>query len=55
VAIILTENLAVFNVPYALRLLGQIDITALSRSINEIVSRHEILRLSRSWMDNLCK
>nr|NIT60074.1 amino acid adenylation domain-containing protein [Fodinibius sp.]NIY28657.1 amino acid adenylation domain-containing protein [Fodinibius sp.] len=34
----------VYNVPAAVRLSGPLDITALERSINEVVRRHDILR-----------
>ncbi len=33
-----------YNMPFALRLTGQLDIPALERTLNEIVRRHEILR-----------
>jgi amino acid adenylation domain-containing protein len=33
-----------YNVPAALRLAGRLDVEALSRSVNEIVRRHEVLR-----------
>ena len=33
-----------YNLPYAVRLMGQLDVDAVRRSINEIVRRHEILR-----------
>jgi len=33
-----------YNMPFALRLVGQLDIPALERTLNEIVRRHEILR-----------
>jgi hypothetical protein len=35
---------ASFNVPAAVRLMGPLDVVALGRSLDEIVSRHEILR-----------
>jgi amino acid adenylation domain-containing protein len=33
-----------YNIPRALKLEGQLDISALERAINEIVKRHEVLR-----------
>ncbi len=35
-----------YNMPSTLRLTGPLDVTALERSLNEIVRRHEILRTS---------
>jgi hypothetical protein len=35
-----------YNMTYALRLSGPLDVDALSRSLNEIVRRHEVLRTS---------
>ncbi|MBH8560937.1 amino acid adenylation domain-containing protein [Nostoc sp. CENA67] len=35
---------SLYNIPFALRLVGQLDILALKRSFNEIIRRHEILR-----------
>ncbi|HEX7333142.1 MAG TPA: condensation domain-containing protein [Pyrinomonadaceae bacterium] len=40
----LEPGTAVYNVPAAVRLKGQLDTTALERSLNEIVRRHESLR-----------
>ncbi len=37
---------SVYNVPAAWRLSGPLDFTALQRSVNEIVRRHEVLRTS---------
>jgi len=34
----------VYNIPLALRLHGELDITALERSLSEVVRRHEVLR-----------
>ena len=34
----------VYNIPLALRLMGDLDIPTLQRSINEIVRRHEVFR-----------
>ena len=33
-----------YNIPFALRLQGQLDVLALQRSLNEIIRRHETLR-----------
>ncbi|HEY4423383.1 MAG TPA: amino acid adenylation domain-containing protein [Pyrinomonadaceae bacterium] len=38
------ENRALYNVPRAMRLSGALDIPALQRALNEIVSRHEPFR-----------
>src|SRR4051812_35907983 len=35
---------AVYNIPVAVRLKGSLDISALHKSLNEIVARHEALR-----------
>jgi hypothetical protein len=35
-----------YNIPAALRLEGSLDLDALSRSLNEIIRRHEVLRAS---------
>ena len=40
----LEPGTAVYNVPTAVRLKGQLDTPALERSLNEIVRRHESLR-----------
>jgi amino acid adenylation domain-containing protein len=40
----LEPGTAAYNVAGALRIVGQLDVTALSRSLNEIVRRHESLR-----------
>ncbi len=37
-------NSALYNVPFALQLKGNLDMAALKRSLDEIVRRHEILR-----------
>ncbi|HXM36910.1 MAG TPA: amino acid adenylation domain-containing protein [Pyrinomonadaceae bacterium] len=42
---------AVFNVPLSVRLTGQIDLSALERSINEIVRRHDALRTTFAIVD----
>src|SRR5882724_3824140 len=40
----LEENRALYNVPRAVRLSGALDIEALQRTLNELVSRHEPFR-----------
>ena len=40
----LEPGTAAYNVAGALRIVGQLDVTALGRSLNEIVRRHESLR-----------
>src|SRR4029077_2108174 len=35
---------ALYNVPVALRLMGNLQVNALERALNEIVLRHEVLR-----------
>ncbi|HZN09151.1 MAG TPA: amino acid adenylation domain-containing protein, partial [Pyrinomonadaceae bacterium] len=40
----LDPGLAAYNIAAAVRLVGKLDVDVLSRSLNEIVRRHEILR-----------
>lgn len=40
----LQPNSAFYNIPFTLRLSGQLNIAALQTSINEIIQRHEALR-----------
>ena len=40
-----------YNVPSAVRIRGPLDVTALERSLNEIVTRHEILRTTFSTVE----
>ncbi|WNG46585.1 amino acid adenylation domain-containing protein [Archangium minus] len=40
-----------YNVPYAVRLKGQLDVSALDRSLREIVRRHESLRTTFVQVD----
>ncbi len=42
----LAPGLAVYNLPYAVRLRGELDVPALERALNEITRRHEALRTS---------
>src|SRR6185369_7706571 len=41
---LLDPQSAAYNMPFALRLSGQLDIPALERTLNEIIRRHEVLR-----------
>src|SRR5678809_833461 len=45
------ENRALYNVPRALRLSGALDIQALQRTLNELVSRHEPFRTHFASVD----
>ncbi|HEY9856592.1 MAG TPA: amino acid adenylation domain-containing protein, partial [Stenomitos sp.] len=40
-----------YNMPTAMRLVGLLDVDALEKSLNEIVSRHEVLRTTYSTID----
>src|SRR6476659_9066370 len=40
----LEENRALYNVPRALRLIGSLNVEALTRTLNELVARHEPFR-----------
>src|SRR6185503_11812267 len=42
---------AFYNVPIAIRLRGELNVTALKRSLNELMRRHEGLRTSFSTVD----
>jgi amino acid adenylation domain-containing protein/non-ribosomal peptide synthase protein (TIGR01720 family) len=42
---------AAYNIPFALRLSGSLDVPALEQSLNEIVQRHESLRTTFQMMD----
>lgn len=42
----LQPNSAFYNIPFALRLSGELNIRALESSINEIIQRHEALRIN---------
>ena len=37
---------AYYNIPGAIRLIGELDVNALQRTVNEIARRHEVLRTS---------
>lgn len=43
---------AMYNSPVALRLTGRLNITALERTLSEIIRRHEVLRTTFSVIDN---
>ncbi|HWG39061.1 MAG TPA: condensation domain-containing protein, partial [Candidatus Acidoferrales bacterium] len=40
----LTPQSSAYNVPYQMRLKGQLSVDAMSKSLNEIVRRHAVLR-----------
>src|SRR5262249_52799120 len=42
-----------FNLPFAYRLQGPLNVSALERSFVEIVRRHESLRTAFTWRDEL--
>src|SRR6185369_13117263 len=47
----LESSSSTYNIPCVLRVGGAIDIAALERSLNEVVSRHEILRTTYAVVD----
>ncbi len=47
----LEPNLAVYNTPLALRLQGNLDISALEKSLEKIVERHSVLRTNFPTID----
>ena len=47
----LNPGSAVYNVPLAVRLQGQLDADALNRALNEVVGRHEPLRTKMALRD----
>ncbi|MTJ09880.1 non-ribosomal peptide synthetase [Anabaena sp. UHCC 0204] len=42
----LNPNSSIYNMPAAVQLVGELNIQALEKSINEIIRRHEVLRTS---------
>ena len=40
-----------YNIPLAIKLLGDLDVAALEKGLNEIVSRHEVLRTGFATKD----
>ena len=48
---LLDPQSAAYNMPFALRLLGQLDKPALARTLNEIIRRHEVLRTTFDALD----
>jgi amino acid adenylation domain-containing protein len=49
----LTPGSPVYNIPVAVRLTGRLDVAALERSFEEIVSRHEILRTTFTTVEGV--
>src|SRR5689334_6877832 len=49
----LEPGTAVYNVPTAMRLTGELDQAALEQSINQIISRHEALRTAFTTVGGL--
>jgi len=47
----LEPNSCAYNMPAAYRLTGQLNITALEQSLNEIIRRHEVLRITFPAVD----
>ena len=47
----LEPNSSAYNMPVAYRLTGQLNITALEQSLNEIIRRHEVLRITFPAVD----
>src|ERR1041385_2502317 len=48
---LLDPQSAAYNMPFALRLVGRLDIPALERTLNEIIRRHEVLRTTFDALD----
>src|SRR5262245_51875416 len=48
---LLDPQSSAYNMPFALRLSGQLDVPALERALNEIVRRHEVLRTTFAELD----
>jgi len=42
---------ALYNIPTAVRLVGELDVAALQRSLSEVTRRHEILRTALTTVD----
>ncbi len=49
----LGSDTPVYNLPDAYRLSGRLDITALEKSLNEIIKRHEVLRTTYKMDDDM--
>ncbi|ASS75246.1 hypothetical protein CIG75_09795 [Tumebacillus algifaecis] len=47
----LLEERHAYNIPFAIRLRGDLDVTALERSLSELISRHEALRTTIAVLD----
>jgi len=48
----LDPNNPAYNVPFAFRVAGSLDVSALERSLNEIVARHDVLRTTFRFLDD---
>ena len=49
----LTPGTTLFNIPFALRLSGQLNVAALHASLNDLLARHEILRTGIRSVDGV--
>ncbi|HEU4834641.1 MAG TPA: amino acid adenylation domain-containing protein, partial [Pyrinomonadaceae bacterium] len=47
----LTPGRTVYNIPLSVRLSGELNVTALEQTLNEIIKRHEVLRTSFAVVD----
>jgi len=51
----LEEGSPYYNIPLAVRLIGPLNVTALQRSLNEIIRRHEVLRSKFPTEDGIAR
>jgi amino acid adenylation domain-containing protein len=51
----LQPNSALYNIPFALRIVGNLCVTALEQSLQEIIYRHEVLRTNFIAVDGQAK
>lgn len=49
----LTPGTTLFNIPFALQLSGELNVTALHASLNDLLARHEILRTGIASSDGV--